>query len=123
MLNKIVDARVAAEENGKTRDELEVEIMAMKRVFIYVRGNISSPFRETSRKKSHKYKYRGEDGNERQRSLGYDWLGKRGKKDADRIEPLPFYEMELSCRGSEMWNILVSQRDMAQAMHDPIPQS
>ena len=75
-----------------------------------------SPFTEKSRVKEKKYKAKSDLSKGKWESLGYKW---DTMTQADAIEPLPFYEMEITCKGSEMWNISVSQRESAKVLCEP----
>ena len=116
MLERVVDVGYAADKKNRSWNYWEREIMNIRRIFIYVRGDIKSPFTEKSRFKDKKYKAKSDLSKGKGESLGYKWAT---IEEADEIEPLPFYEMEITCKGSEMWNILVSQRESAQVVWEP----
>ena len=114
MIDKIVAKRLQFENEKTTKkkkneDEIRKEVMAIRRIFVYVRTEIDTKFTESSRDTNHLYIDPKIDRKKAiPRTLGYNWdpTKPNEKKSADKIEPLEFYEMEIACPGSRIWNIL-----------------
>ena len=109
MLKRVLDARKVAELEKKKSERttttiLETEIREMRKVFIYVRGCVQKGFTEKSRGKE-LFVIPGETS---KRTVGYDCTE---EAQVTSMEPLPFYEMEVPCGGSRMWEIMKQERE------------